>query len=214
MLWQIFIKGGPVMWWLLGLSFVSVAVIIERFIFFWRVTITHKPREIQKILSYVEKNKIEEAVQVASRVRGDFIARTLYQGLVHRNQALSRALETQAFNEMRRMKKYLTVLDTAITAAPLLGILGTVIGIIGSFDALGAQGMGNPLGVTKGISEALITTAFGLIIALGTLVPYNYFQSRFQRFIEELESSCSVLEFVLQKCSAESCPRKTETVHL
>lgn len=210
MIWTVFQKGGPVMWPLLALSFVSLSFIIERSIFFWRESVRHKPREIQKILSYVEKNRIEEAMQAASRAKDDFIARTLYQGLVHRDQALSRALETQAFNEMRRMKQYLTVLDTAITAAPLLGILGTVTGIIGSFEALGAQGIGDPLGVTKGISEALLTTAFGLIIALGTLVPYNYFQSQFQRFAEELESSCSVLEFVLQKCSADACPRKQE----
>jgi biopolymer transport protein ExbB len=211
MVWSLFVKGGPVMWWLLGLSLVSVTVTIERSIFFWKESLRHKPREIQKILSYAEKNRLDEAMQAAARVKDDYIARTLYQGLAHREQALSRALETQAFNEMRRMKKYLTVLDTAITAAPLLGILGTVIGIIGSFEALGAGGLGDPLGVTKGISEALITTAFGLMIALGTLVPYNYFQSRFQSFVEELESSCSVLEFILQKCSAQACPRKPET---
>ncbi len=207
---ELFQKGGPVMWWLLGLSFVSVTVIIERALFFWKESLHHKPREIQKILSYVEKNKMQEAMQLAGRYRQDYIARTLYQGLAHRDQALSRALETQAFNEMRLMKQYLPILDTAITAAPLLGILGTVVGIIGSFDALGTQGMSNPAAVTKGISEALITTAFGLIIAVGTLVPYNYFQSQFQRFVEELESTCSVLEFIVQKCSAEQCPRKID----
>lgn len=89
-----------------------------------------------------------------------------------------------------------------------MGILGTVIGIIGSFNTLGIDGIGNPLAVARGISEALITTAVGLIIALGALVPYNYFQSQFQRFVEELESTCSVLEFTLQKCSAEMCLRK------
>ncbi len=209
-MFELFQKGGPVMWWLLALSFVSVTVIIERFIFFWKESLQHKPIEIQKILSYVEKNKMEEAIQVAARIKDDFIARTLYQGLMHRDQALSRALETQAFNEVRRMKKYLSVLDTAITAAPILGILGTVTGIMGSFDAMGTHGMSDPLAVTKGISEALITTAFGLIISLGTLFPYNYFQAQFQRFVEELESTCSVLEFVMQKCSAQQCPRKIE----
>lgn len=207
---EFFQKGGPVMWWLLGLSFVSVTVSIERLLFFWREALRHKPREIQKILSYVEKNKIEEALQLANRNKDDYISRVLYQGLVHREHALSRALETQAFSEIRRIKKYLSILDTTITAAPLLGILGTVIGIIGSFNALGVDGIGNPLAVTRGISEALITTAFGLIIALGALVPYNYFQAQLQRFVEELESTCSVLEFTLQKCSAEMCLRKVE----
>ncbi len=200
-MWIIIQKGGPVMWPLFMLSFIVMMFIVERFIFFLKEGRGHKPREVQKILSYVEKGKIEDAINTALRVKEDFVARTLYQGLVHRHQALSRALETQAYKELRRMKKYMSVLDTTITAAPLLGILGTILGIIGSFDALGSQGIGDPLGVTKGISEALITTAFGLIIAIGTLIPYNYFQSKFQRLTEELEGACSVLEFVMQKSS-------------
>ena len=197
------------MWPLLLLSFVSLTFIIERFIFFWRESLKHKPREVQKLLSYVEKGKLDDALNVALRAKDDFVVRTLHQGLVHRQHALSRALETHAFNELRRMKKYLTILDTAITAAPLLGILGTVTGIIGSFDALsGAQGIGDPLSVTKGISEALLTTAFGLFIALGTLVPYNYFQSRYQNFVEELESACSVLEVTLEKQSSKQSDQK------
>jgi len=94
-------------------------------------------------------------------------------------------------------------LDTAITAAPLLGILGTVSGIISSFDALGMQGISDPTAVTKGIAEALITTAFGLVIALGTLFPYNIFQSCYQRAVGELESVCSVLEMIIEKLPAD-----------
>lgn len=198
------------MWWLLGLSFISVTFIIERFVFFWMESLKHKPKTVQKILSYVEKGRIDEALSACTKAQGDFVARTIRQGLLHREHALNRALETQAFEEVRRMKKYLGVLDTVITAAPLLGILGTVIGIIGSFDALGGQGIGDPLGVTQGISEALITTAFGLIITLGTLIPYNYFQSKFQRFVEELEGACSVLEVDLRKCAVPCCPKNTE----
>jgi len=207
---QLFIKGGPVMWWLLGLSFISVVVIIERFLFFWQESLKHRPKVVQKILSYVEKGKIEDALVACSKADGDFVVRTIRQGLLHREHALNRALETQAFEEVRRMKKYLGVLDTVITAAPLLGILGTVIGIIGSFDALGAGSIGDPLGVTQGISEALITTAFGLIITLGTLIPYNYFSAKFQRFVEELEGACSVLEVDLRKCAVPCCPKHVE----
>ncbi|MCC6758594.1 MAG: MotA/TolQ/ExbB proton channel family protein [Candidatus Omnitrophica bacterium] len=195
----LFARGGIVMWPLLLLSFLAVTFIIERAIFFWRESLRQKFHDRQKILSNVEKGNFEEAERIAQKSKGDFVIRVLLVGLLHRNHSLARALETQSYNELRRMKKFLTVLDTAITAAPLLGILGTVSGIISSFDALGLQGISDPTAVTKGISEALITTAFGLIIALGTLFPYNIFQSQYQRAVAELESVCSVLEMIIEK---------------
>jgi len=172
------------MWPLILLSFISVTFIIERSVFFWREVRRRKPLDTQRILSFAEKGKLAEAEEMARRSRTDFIARALLNGLVHRQYSLSRALETQSLIELRRMKKHLPILDTAITAAPLLGILGTVIGIISSFDILGNQGVSDPMAVTMGISEALITTAFGLTIALFTLIPYNIFQTRYQRAIE------------------------------
>ena len=195
----IFEKGGVIMWPLILLSFTSLTFIIERSVFFWLEARKRKPVDTQRILSFAEKGKLEEAERAARRSHTDFIARTLLNGLVHREYSLSRALETQALIELRRMKKHLPILDTAITAAPILGILGTVIGIISSFDILGNQGVSDPMAVTMGISEALITTAFGLIIALVTLIPYNIFQTRYQRAVEELESVCSVFEIIMQK---------------
>lgn len=195
----IFEKGGIIMWPLILLSLTSVTFIIERSVFFWLESRKRKPLDTQRILSFAEKGKLEEAERAARRSHSDFIARTLLNGLVHREYSLSRALETQALIELRRMKRHLPILDTGITAAPLLGILGTVIGIISSFDILGNQGVSDPMAVTMGISEALITTAFGLIIALVTLIPYNIFQTRYQRAVEELESNCSVLEIIMQK---------------
>ncbi len=187
------------MWPLILLSFISVTFIIERSVFFWLESRKRKPRDTQRILSFAEKGKLAEAEGMARRSHTDFIARALLNGLVHREYSLSRALETQALIELRRVKKHLPILDTVITAAPLLGILGTVIGIIASFDILGNQGVSDPMAVTAGISQALITTAFGLIIALITLIPYNIFQTRYQRAVEELESNCSVLEIIMQK---------------
>jgi biopolymer transport protein ExbB len=84
----------------------------------------------------------------------------------------------QANQEVERMKKGLGFLDTIVTMAPLLGILGTVLGIIQSFDLLGSTGIQDPKAVTSGIAQALITTAAGLTVALLTLVPFNYFVSR------------------------------------
>jgi len=195
----IFAKGGIIMWPLILLSFTSVTFIIERSVFFWLEARKRKPLDIQRILSLAEKGDLKEAEGAARQSHTDFIARTLLNGLVHKEYSLSRALETQALIELRRMKKRLPILDTVITAAPLLGILGTVIGIISSFDILGNKGISDPMAVTMGISEALITTAFGLTIALIALIPYNIFRTYYQRAVEELESVCSVFEIIMQK---------------
>ena len=98
--------------------------------------------------------------------------------------------------EIKRMKRYLPVLDTLITAAPLLGILGTVIGIIHSFDMLGRAGIQDPQAVTSGIAQALITTAAGLLIAIFTLFPYNYFMSKVEKAASRIEKYATSLEIV------------------
>jgi len=194
-----FQKGGILMWPLLVLSFVSVTFIIERALYFWRLSLKRRPRFVHLILSNAERGRYQRAESLARRAREDYVARTLLNGLAHRNYSLTQALETQALIELEGMKKHLPVLDTMITAAPLFGILGTVIGIISSFEILGSRGVSDPLSVTQGISVALITTAYGLMIALGTLMPYNYFQSRYQKAARELESFCSILELVTQR---------------
>ena len=103
---EMFEKGGIIMWPLVLLSFTSVTFIIERSVFFWLESRKRKPMDTQRILSFVEKGKLEEAETAAQRSRTDFIARTLLNGLVHRQYSLSRALETQALIELRRVKKH------------------------------------------------------------------------------------------------------------
>lgn len=195
----LFERGGLVMWPLLALSFVAVAIIIERSLFHLRVGMGRKARYVKAVMRNVEKGKLEHALSLARRVPGDFVLRTLAHGLINRQRSLPQALEAQALLEVHKMKKNLSVLDTIVTAAPLLGILGTVLGIIASFHILGDQGISDPLGVTKGISEALITTAYGLTIALFTLIPLNYFRARGERCQEELENACSTLEVIMRR---------------
>jgi biopolymer transport protein ExbB len=103
-------------------------------------------------------------------------------------------LEMAYAEEERRLNRYMTVLDTVITLAPLLGILGTVLGIIDSFDLLGAGGARDPMAVTGGIARALITTATGLSIAILTLIPFNFFRSRADSSLTEIEEVATFLE--------------------
>jgi biopolymer transport protein ExbB len=125
------------------------------------------------------------------------VARVLAAGLAHRNPSLSKALEVAAQAEIPILKKRLTILDTIITLAPLLGLLGTITGMISSFGIMSEAGLGQPHAVTGGVAEALIATAAGLLIAILTLIPYNYFSNRAERELEEIEYYASRLELIL-----------------
>ncbi|MBW1800601.1 MAG: MotA/TolQ/ExbB proton channel family protein, partial [Deltaproteobacteria bacterium] len=118
---------------------------------------------------------------------------------------MAKAMEAATTDEIKRMQRYLGVLDTMITVAPLLGIFGTVIGIITSFEILGASGIEHPQAVTAGIAQALITTASGLGIAILSVFPYNYFQSRVENAALNIEKYATSLEIVHDKLNHESC---------
>lgn len=183
---------------LMVLSFLAITVIGERIMFWVRMRMRRDHALVAKIMQFVEEGDLDTAAGFGAHTQ-DFVARTLLNGLRHRFYSLTLALETQAMIELKKMRKNLVVLDTIITAAPLLGILGTVVGIIISFDVLGAQGIAEPQAVTQGISQALITTAYGLVVALITIFPYNYFQSLYEDAVEELEKCASTLEMLVHK---------------
>lgn len=192
---DVFQKGGVVMYPLLACSLVSLTLILERGLFWIR----EKRRADSALLDEVlELARLREYQKIKARAEGavDYVARVLVCGLVHREYSLSKAMEMAAMEEIKRMKRYLPVLDTLITAAPLLGILGTVIGIIHSFDMLGQAGIQDPQAVTSGIAQALITTAAGLMIAIFTLFPYNYFVSKVERAAVRIEKYATSLEIV------------------
>jgi len=198
MLIQLIEKGGPVMWPLLLLSLVSLAFIFERAIFWLMEGRQKDDAVLSKVMRHAESGGFSEA-QIAASGSKDFRTRVLACGLAHRDWSLSQALERQALVEIGRMRKNLRVLETAFTVSPLLGILGTIIGIIQSFNLLGAGGVPEPASVTTGIAQALITTACGLVIALYTVIPYNIFASRCERARHEIEKHGSDLEIYYSK---------------
>ncbi|MBN1255556.1 MAG: MotA/TolQ/ExbB proton channel family protein [Deltaproteobacteria bacterium] len=193
-----FVRGGPIMYPLLICSLIAVAIIVERIIFWLSAERNRDTLLISDMLQMAAKNQYEKAAQQARGSR-DYIARILLEGIVHRNYSLSQALAMGAEEEIKRMRRNLTILDTIITLAPLLGILGTVMGIIDSFHLLGAAGIESPRVVTEGIAQALITTATGLAIAIMTLIPYNYFLSRIKRSTREIEKFASSLELTFER---------------
>jgi biopolymer transport protein ExbB len=195
-------KGGPVMYPLLICSLVSLTFIIERTMFWIRQTRGRNQEVVNQILEMAEQNHYGR-IKDLSHGATDYLARMLYCGIVHRHFSLKSALEMAAEEEIKRMQKHLVILDTIITLAPLLGILGTVLGIIASFDLLGNSGIEHPQAVSAGIAQALVTTATGLTIAILTLIPYNYFQSRVEDGTRLLEKYGTSLEIVWYKQHCE-----------
>lgn len=193
-----FYQGGPVMYPLLFCSLISLTIVIERGIFWMREKKRRDRKLLDRFMSLVEKGDLEEAREVVADSR-DPVVRVLVCGIVHREFSLKDALRMSADEEIALMRRYLPVLDTMITLSPLLGILGTVTGIIYSFNMLGSAGVENPAMITAGIGQALLTTAFGLAIAIFSLIPYNYFLSTIEKTAQEMEKYGTTLEILFEK---------------
>lgn len=195
---ELFDRGGPIMWPLFVCSLLSVTITIER-IFFW---IRERDRGDDKLiinaLDLAEAGDFAGAVK-SSDTNSNYISRVLWAGLAQREHGISDVVQMAANREVEKMKTGLAVLDTIITMAPFLGILGTVMGIIDSFDMLGVSGIEDPRAVTGGIAQALVTTAAGLAVALVTLIPYNCFVARVQGAAKKLETMGAEMDIVYRK---------------
>jgi biopolymer transport protein ExbB len=192
---SIVVKGGVVMVPLLACSLISLTLTIERFIFWGKIK---SQQAVRDMLTMVEAGEFEKALKVGMDSPHP-IARVLAAGLAHRNPASAKAMEAAAQAQLPVLKSRLGALDTIITLAPLLGLLGTVVGMIGSFDIMSEAGMGQPHAVTGGVAEALIATATGLLIAILTLIPYNYFSARVEKEMDAMEHFSSSLELLLHE---------------
>ena len=183
---------------LLACSIISLTVIIERFFFWIKVYAGHNRPLLDEILELCRAGDWE-SVKAKATGSKDHIIRILVNGILHRQFSMAKAMESAAAEEIKRMRRYMRVLDTMITVAPLLGIFGTVIGIITSFEILGTAGIEHPEAVTAGIAQALITTATGLGIAILTVFPYNYFNSKVEYAALAIEKYATSLEIVYEK---------------
>jgi biopolymer transport protein ExbB len=190
---SVIIKGGLTMVPILLCSIISLAVTIERLLYWRRIS---SRQAVEQMLSSIEQGKLSDAL---SRGEESLLpaARVLAAGLAHRNPSYSKAMEVAAQAELPILKRRLVILDTIITLAPLLGLLGTITGMISSFGIMSDAGLGQPHAVTGGVAEALIATATGLLIAILTLIPYNYFSSRAEKEMESIEYYASRLELLL-----------------
>ena len=185
--------GGPVMVPLAACSFVSLAVIVERALFYRRIS-TDTQRLMQEVRSAIERSDVPYALSLCERAAGP-VAATLAAGLRASRQGYDpqRAMEEHGMAELPYVNRRLAVLDTVVTLAPLLGLLGTVTGMIRAFHIVSRVGVGHPAGITAGVAEALIATATGLVIAIYSLVAYNYFLDHVKYIVGEIEARSTQL---------------------
>jgi len=183
---------------LLGCSLVALTVVLERAFFWIREDMRRDAGLVDRVLDLSRSGDWEGVRRAVSGSR-DYVVRILVSGILHRDFSMGRAMESAAADEIQRMRRYLIVLDTMITVAPLLGIFGTVLGIISSFDLLGHAGIEDPRAVTGGIAQALITTASGLGIAILTVFPFNYFNARAENAVALIEKHATSLEIIHEK---------------
>jgi biopolymer transport protein ExbB len=186
------------MWPLLATSIVALTVVIERLVFTIVERTRREPAAVDAIFAAVEAGRIDEARAAGERSR-DFVARVLTFALEHRDGSFANALLQASNRELRRFNRGLALLDTVITLAPLEGLFGTVTGMIHAFGLLGTSELGAPTAITGGIAQALIATAFGLLIAMVALLPFNYGNARLEEARQEIENAAAHLELLLAK---------------
>lgn len=192
-------KGGVIMVPILTCSVISVTIVVERLLFWAK---QKGSGNLDKLIEIADSSGLEEMLKAAKGIEHP-VARVLAEGASRAKagaaaHSVSLAMEAQAINEVTGMKRFLSALDTVITLAPLLGLLGTIVGMIQSFDVISLTGLGNPHAVTGGVAEALIATAAGITVAVLTLIPYNYFLAKTERTTSEIERYATRLEMVLK----------------
>jgi biopolymer transport protein ExbB len=200
---ELFKHGGPIMWPIIIVSFLTLTVAIERFIFIFRENTRRQPEVVDKMLEKVEANDIEGALEMGKKSQ-DYVARILVYAISHKEHSLGNSFSRASNQEMQRFSQGLPTLDTCITAAPLLGLLGTVTGMMGTFAALnsGSGDIGASTGaITGGVAEALIATMCGLAIAIMGLLPFNILNSRLDEAKHEIEDAANSLEIIINKSS-------------
>ncbi|HHW08807.1 MAG TPA: MotA/TolQ/ExbB proton channel family protein [Firmicutes bacterium] len=182
------VKGGPVMIPILICSILGLAVILDRIWFFWR-TRSNGDDFLEKLRGPLSEGKNLEAMQLARQERGP-VAALIATGVAYADKdadELRVHMEQSARNEIFRMERGLALLSAVVTISPLLGLLGTVTGLIKSFRVLSAlQGLEGPSAMSTGIAEALITTAAGLIVAIPCLAFHEWFGSIIDRRVQQM----------------------------
>jgi len=194
---DLFHDGGPIMWPIALVTLFAIAIITERSWWWLQVSLKRKPQVLEQVLTALDAGDMAGALAACNQSQ-DPVLRVIHAGLTHRHASLQGALQAAAGIEIKQAGRFLVAMDTIITLAPLLGLLGTVTGIMGSFTSIGGSELAVEK-VTGGIGEALIATAFGLGIAIVTLIPYNWFHAKVASLQHDIETAANNVEIYTSK---------------
>jgi len=181
-------QGGSVMYILLGISVLSLTIVFERA---WslRRSVVIPIKDVQKIEQYVRDGDVKQAMQVC-QTHNTAMSRILWVALANRGvrrSVMKEILEESGRQEVAHLDRFIGVLGVIAAISPLLGLLGTVIGMIEVFQQISEVGVGHADVLAGGISKALNTTAFGLVVAIPSIVAYRFYEARVDRFVVEIE---------------------------
>jgi biopolymer transport protein ExbB len=197
---DLLVKGGPVLWFLIALSMLELVIIIERLLYYRRVRLD-EGKLFSRVKSSLEKGYFEEALSICDSNMSPLGA-LLRVGIEHREESdegLRQIMKDASNQEIPRLEKGVSVLDTIAHIGPLCGLLGTVTGTMKAFGVLGTFGaVSDPTLLAKGISEALVTTVAGIIAAVPAVVFYNYFVVKVNRVLITLEYQVNELVLMIR----------------
>ena len=200
---NLFAAGGVVMWPLLAFSVLGFALIIERVAFWLRIN-RRQERVVKEALNFYRRNNVVSSLNKLKQ-NADLPLARIFLAALELEEATPEefrlALESEAQAEIPLLKRFNNIFDTIISIAPLLGLLGTVLGLINSFASLklGDVGGSKTTGVTSGISEALVSTASGLVVAIFVLLFSNTFRGLYQRQIALIQEYGGQLELLYRR---------------
>ncbi len=187
---ELFLAGGPFMWPILILFIIGIGYVIERFWTLTRASINTR-KFLARLHNALQEGGVEAAAAECEKTPGP-VASILHAGLSRADKGLEhveKAISNAGSIEMAFLERGMLVLSTVIVLAPMLGFTGTVSGMVGAFDAIKKANDISPAIVAGGISEALLTTLFGLVVAMTIQIFYNYFTSKIDKLIIDMEES-------------------------
>ena len=173
---ETFIKGGWVMWPILATFFLALCVILDRAVWWLRLQATLQQEKQEQARVAVGTGDFNTAWELGKKTREPFLT-NLHEGMTHAHTSMLAAMQLHATHLIEKSEARMWVISTLITLAPLLGLFGTVVGIMSSFSFVGDEQLAASK-VSGGIGEALIATACGIAIAILCLLPYNFFRKR------------------------------------
>src|SRR5579862_9687411 len=189
-MWEIVRAGGPLMWPIIFCSIGAAAIVLERLCTLQARRVL-PPELTQKVWQLVETNQVTDKV-VAALEQNSPLGKLLAAGLANRHrprEILMERLEDTGRHVVYELERYIKTLGTIASVSPLLRLPDTVTGIIRSFNAIQAGGMGDPRALSGGIAEALIATVAGLVVAIPSLIAYRYLRGRVERIVVEMEKN-------------------------